>query len=84
MDQSALNAAVLGPLVASRAEAEPERLCLIFENGDCPDERVRYRDIAVHANQVAFELQRAGLRKGDKVAVMLRNHPEFVYALVAN
>jgi crotonobetaine/carnitine-CoA ligase len=57
---------------------------LIFENGDFPDEQVRYRDIAVHANQVAFELRRAGLRKGDKVAVMLRNHPEFVYALVAN
>jgi crotonobetaine/carnitine-CoA ligase len=71
-------------LVASRAEAEPERLCLIFENGDLPDERIRLREIAKHANQIAFELRRTGLRKGDKVAVMLRNHPEFVYMLVAN
>jgi crotonobetaine/carnitine-CoA ligase len=82
--KGAVHSAVLGPLIAARAEAEPERLCLIFENGEFPDERVRYQEIAVRANQIAFELRRAGLRSGDKVAVMLRNHPEFLYALVAN
>jgi len=40
-------------------------------------------DLAVQSNKLAHELQAAGLRKGDRVGVVLRNHPEFVYALVA-
>jgi crotonobetaine/carnitine-CoA ligase len=78
-----LDTAVLGRLMASRAEAEPDRLGFVFENGALPAEPVRYRDIAVHANQLAWELKSAGLTKGDRIAVMLRNHPEFLYALVA-
>ena len=69
--------------MAARAEAEPDRLGFVFENGKLPAEPVRYRDIEVHANQLAWELRRAGLGKGERLAVMLRNHPEFLYALVA-
>jgi acyl-CoA synthetase (AMP-forming)/AMP-acid ligase II len=76
--------AVFARLVARRAEDEPDRLAVVFEGGDTPAERVRNRDLARHGNQLAWELRRAGLRSGDKVAVMLRNHPEFVYAMVAD
>ena len=73
---------VLGRMVAARAEAEPDRRCLVFDNGDLPHERLTRADVAVHANTLAHELHTAGLRKGDRVGVVLRNHPEFVYALV--
>src|SRR5215470_2971033 len=76
--------AVFARLVARRAQDEPDRVAVVFENGDLPHETVRNRDLAVKGNQLAWELQRAGLRSGDRVAVMLRNHPEFVYAMVAN
>jgi acyl-CoA synthetase (AMP-forming)/AMP-acid ligase II len=69
--------------MASRAEVEPDRLGFVFENGALAAEPIRYRDIAVHGNQLAWELKRAGLTKGDRIAVMLRNHPEFLYTLVA-
>jgi len=75
--------AVFARLVARRAEAEPDHVAVVFENGDLPDEPVRHRDLAVSGNQVAWELWRTGLRPGDRLAVMLRNHPEFVYAMVA-
>src|SRR2546421_2092978 len=77
-------AAVFGRLVAARAEEEPERVALVFENGQLPDETASYHDLALNGNQFAWELRRAGFVKGDRMAVMLRNHPEFVFAMVAN
>jgi acyl-CoA synthetase (AMP-forming)/AMP-acid ligase II len=79
-----LEAAVLGPRVAAEAEKDPDRLVFLFENNRLPDERVTSGDLAVRGNQIAWELRRAGLGPGDRVAIMLRNHPEFVYGLVAN
>lgn len=76
--------AVFARLIAKRAQDEPDRLAVVFENGDLPAESVRNRDLALRGNQLAWELRRAGLRTGDRVAVMLRNHPEFVDAMVAN
>ena len=84
MSDDALDAAVFGRLVQRRAEQEPDRLALIFENNELPEERVRLGDIAIQGNKLAAELQRAGLHNGDRVAIMLRNHPEFVYGLAAH
>ena len=76
--------AVFARLVERRAEEDPDRLALVFENGELPAEPVRNRDLELRGGRLAWELRRAGLRPGDRVAVMLRNHPEFVYAMVAN
>jgi acyl-CoA synthetase (AMP-forming)/AMP-acid ligase II len=75
--------AVFARLVERRAADEPDRLALTFENGELPAEPVRNSDLAAHGNRVAWELRRAGLRPGDRVGVMLRNHPEFVHVMVA-
>jgi acyl-CoA synthetase (AMP-forming)/AMP-acid ligase II len=77
-------AAVLGRLVAAQAERHPDRRCFVFENGELPDEVVHFRDLAVRGNQLAHAVRGAGLTKGSRVAIMLRNHPELVYGLVAN
>ena len=76
--------AVFARLVDRRARDEPDRLAFVFENGELPVEPVHNRDLALRGGQLAWELRRAGLRSGDRVGVMLRNHPEFVYAMVAN
>jgi acyl-CoA synthetase (AMP-forming)/AMP-acid ligase II len=77
-------AAVLGRLVAAQAEKHPDRRCFVFENGELPDEVVHFRDLAVSGNQLAHAFRGAGLTKGSRVAIMLRNHPELIYGLVAN
>jgi crotonobetaine/carnitine-CoA ligase len=79
-----LDQAVLSRVVTAQAERDPDRLVFVFENGDHPAERVTAAALARGGNQIAAELQRAGLARGDRVAIMLRNHPEFVYGLVAN
>jgi hypothetical protein len=35
-----LDVVVLGHMVAARAEVEPDRVCLVFENGELPAERL--------------------------------------------
>jgi crotonobetaine/carnitine-CoA ligase len=75
--------AVLSRAVGVQAASNPGRLVFVFENGARPAEPVTAGDLALRGNQIAWEWHRRGLRRGDRVAIMLRNHPEFVYGLVA-
>src|SRR5437764_805964 len=70
----------LDPLAPAAAGGTIQRC---FDQLTEPEE-VRFGDLAVRGNQLAHELRRAGLRAGDRVAVMLRNGPEFVYAYAAH
>jgi crotonobetaine/carnitine-CoA ligase len=79
-----LDAAVLSRVVRAEAERDPGRLLLVVEDGGPAVARVTAGQLAVRGDQLAGLLHRAGLRRGDRVAVMTGNHPEFVYALVAN
>ena len=43
-------------------------------------EVIRFKDLNCRINRVANGLQELGIKKGDRVAIMLPNIPEFVYA----
>ncbi len=45
--------------------------------------KIRYRDILQKADALAGVLAKKGLKRGDRVALFLRNSPEFVYATFA-
>ncbi|MBD3789723.1 MAG: long-chain-fatty-acid--CoA ligase [Campylobacterales bacterium] len=47
------------------------------------DEKIRYRDILERADRLADFLEQKGIGKGDRVALFLRNSPEFVYSIFA-
>jgi len=47
------------------------------------DDKIRYRDILARADALAATLASRGVKKGDKVALMMRNSAEFVYAIFA-
>ena len=49
-----------------------ERTCIVYR-----DERASYEDFARAALAVAAALQRAGVNKGDRVAIAMRNLPEW-------
>jgi hypothetical protein len=79
------NAFILADLVQIRAEEKPERDVLTFEHysldgGATPDEVRTYADLQVHSNRIAAELIEKGMQPGDRFAIMMRNHPEFVEA----
>jgi len=47
------------------------------------DTKISYRDILERADKLAGLLSAEGIKKGDKVALFLRNSPEFVYSIFA-
>jgi crotonobetaine/carnitine-CoA ligase len=79
-----LDTAVLSRVVQTEADRDPDRLVLVFENGPHPAEHVTAGRLARRSNLLARLLREAGLRRGDRMAVMLPNIPELVEALVAD
>ena len=71
-------------LLELRAEGCPNKTALVFENGgQFPDERLTYAQLYANAMRMAMALREEGFSKGDKLALVMRNHPEYVYALAA-
>ncbi|RLB80849.1 MAG: acyl-CoA synthetase [Deltaproteobacteria bacterium] len=59
------------------AASSPDLIAFHFDG-----ESITYRDLNLRANRVANGLEALGVEKGDRVAIMLPNIPEFVYALL--
>ncbi|MCK4728204.1 MAG: AMP-binding protein, partial [Desulfobacterales bacterium] len=59
------------------AASSPDLVALRFEG-----KVITYKELNLRANRVANGLQGLGVKKGDRVAIMLPNIPEFVYTLV--
>ncbi|MEH6551702.1 MAG: AMP-binding protein [Pseudomonadales bacterium] len=82
------NEFILADLIAIRAEQKPDLDVLTFEHysldgGATPDEVRTYADLQRNANRLAARLIKYGMKKGDRFAIMMRNHPEFVEAMIA-
>ncbi|KRA25451.1 AMP-dependent synthetase [Microbacterium sp. Root61] len=67
----------LGAWMAKRRLKSPEKIALIY--GD--DERQTYRQLADRADRVSALLWLRGVRKGDRVAFIGENSPEFLHVL---
>jgi crotonobetaine/carnitine-CoA ligase len=79
---------VLADLIQIRAEQTPDLDVLTFEHWSLdgcatPDEIRTFADLERNANRVAMGLLEAGIAVGDRVAIMMRNHPEFVEGMIA-
>lgn len=70
--------ATLTELLSERARRHPERLALIFR-----DQRWSYADFEREVEQVAGALLRIGVKKGDRIAFLLPNCAEFLFATFA-
>ena len=63
--------------VESWAISQPGLVALYFD-----EKTITFADLNVKANRVANGLQGLGVERGDRVAIMLPNIPEFVYSFV--
>jgi fatty-acyl-CoA synthase len=68
----------VGQILTLTANKFPERTAIIFEN-----KRFTYREFNERVNQLAQALVQRGLRKGEKVAILLFNSNHFVEAYFA-
>lgn len=73
----------LGQLILRKAERLPDTVVLRFVSFEHSAEVVTYSTLAIQAHKLAVALRSMGVTHGTTFGVMLRNHPEFVYALVA-
>jgi len=79
---------ILADLVQIRAEQKPDHDVLTFEHlsldgGTTPDEVRTYAELATNGNRLAAALIERGMERGDRFALALRNHPEFVETMIA-
>jgi crotonobetaine/carnitine-CoA ligase len=79
---------ILGDLIRIRAETRPARDVLTFEHlsldgGRTLDEVRSYAELSTHADRIAAALAARGLERGDRFALMMRNHPEYVETMIA-
>ncbi len=78
------NPALISNMLEIKCEEKPDAIGLIFENGGLyPDEQLTYREILVNSVKMAAGLHELGLGQGDKLALVMRNVPEVIYALAA-
>jgi fatty-acyl-CoA synthase len=55
------------------ADLNPDKPAILFER-----EKITYSELNRRANRVSCWLQSLGIEKGDRVAVILNNCPEFM------
>ncbi|MCP3984631.1 MAG: AMP-binding protein [bacterium] len=82
------NEMILADLVQIRAEQKPDYDVLTFEHlsldgGSTPDEVRTYAELVTNGNRLAAALAVRGMERGNRFALMMRNHPEFVETMIA-
>lgn len=68
----------LGDLLDARAQQRPDAVAVIFR-----DQQLTYAALQARADELARALLAVGVRKGDRVAVLLPNRPEWLVAVFA-
>lgn len=74
---------ILTDLVSARAERQPDLDVLTFERGAAPPEVRTYADLARNGSRIAAAFVARGLERGDRVGLMMPNHPEYVETMIA-
>ncbi|MEQ1756193.1 MAG: AMP-binding protein [Micropepsaceae bacterium] len=78
---------ILAHLVRSKAQTQPDFEVLTFvdiaPDGNFVDEVRTYRALWQQACVMARFLQGKGVKPGDRFAIIMQNHPEFVEAMIA-
>lgn len=75
---------ILAHQIERRAAADGDRDVVTFENGEQPDEIRTYRMLRDNGRRLAAALAAEGMVKGDRLALLLQNHPEFIDTMVGS
>lgn len=65
------------------ADKEPDRLALIHRLDDTSLKHISYGDLKRWSNQIANALHKSGVAQGDRIALLLPQHPKTVAAHIA-
>jgi crotonobetaine/carnitine-CoA ligase len=78
------NELILADLIAIRVEQKPDLDIVTFEGGGRHEDEVRtYAELWRNAQKIAANLIARGFNYGDRFALLMRNHPEFIEIMIA-
>lgn len=69
---------LLHEVLEVHAEAHPDKEAIVFH-----DQRITYREYLENVNRVAANLNRLGVKRGDKVALYMGNSPRYAFCYIA-
>ena len=70
-------------LVDELAKKEPEKLAMLHISRDKTERRFTFKDMKKYSNQCANYFKSLGVKKGDKVMLVLKRHYQFWFAMLA-
>ncbi|MDR2611133.1 MAG: AMP-binding protein [Clostridiales Family XIII bacterium] len=68
--------------VDARAEAEPERVCLVWDSDDGGARSYSFREMKDYSDAAARYFKSLGIGRGDRVMLILKRRVQFWFALV--
>jgi carnitine-CoA ligase len=77
------NLLIIANLIAHHARESPDLDVLTFEHQSVVETRT-YHQLWENGQRIAAGLARLGVQKGDRFALLIQNHPEFVELMVAS
>ena len=69
-------------LVDALADKEPEKLAMLYISREKQEHRFTFKDMKKASNQCANYFKSLGIKKGDKVALVLKRHYQFWFAML--
>ncbi len=69
-------------LIDALADKEPEKLAMLHISKDKTERRLTFKDIKKASNQCANYFKSLGIKKGDRVMLVLKRHYQFWFAMI--
>ncbi|MGN0444572.1 MAG: AMP-binding protein [Acutalibacteraceae bacterium] len=69
-------------LVDELAKREPDKLAMLYVARDKTEKRLTFKDMQKASNQCANYFKSLGIKKGDKVMLILKRHYQFWFAML--
>lgn len=78
------NNMIIADFFLGRAETKPDHLVVTFEGAGVRDDETRtYEELWLNAQKIAASLKDHGMQYGERFALLIRNHPEFIETMIA-
>ena len=62
---------------------KPDKLAMLHIAGDGKERRITFRDMMIYSNKAANYFQYLGIKRGDRVMLVLKRHYQFWFAILA-
>ena len=69
-------------LIDALADREPEKLAMLHISKDKTERKITFKDIKKASNQCANYFKSLGIKKGDRVMLVLKRHYQFWFAMI--